>query len=148
MKKSILIVHTERTISKILADIIKKLCGDVLKKRNWQNVQIKEAESIEEAMSLNRNCVLLIAHLNSVESDSEDITNIYKLRMQSIGVPIIAIAFSDQNAHKVFTRKGHSLLVYPFGIEHLKKALHKIKPLEPKTIKGFLKRTFSDIVCD
>ena len=146
MEKSIYIVHPVITVSKALVQVVHTYCKNVLQERGWQDLLIRELTSIEEVVSFKEkeNIKLLIAHLERVSSESKDIANIRQLRMDGMCAPLIALSFSNRNAHRIFSaEKAHALFVYPFHIDTFRKTFLTIKSLNPGDM-GYIREQFCD----
>lgn len=129
---TIIIVHPNGYMRKVLILVLKKYCKNVLEERGWQDLPIRELTSVEEVISFKEkgNIKLLIAHLERVSSESKDISNIRQLRMDGMRAPLIALTFSYQKAHRVFSaEKAHALFVYPFHINIFRRTFLTIKSL-------------------
>lgn len=144
MNKSILIAHPDNSIRKLLSYIIKNSCSSMLVKHGWQDLPIKEASSIKDYLASKDAYELLIAHVDGVDPNTEDVASIRQLRFDGVCTPVIALSFSNRNAHRVFHEKAHALLTYPFKLDALRHVLKNIMPIEPKALTGFRERVFSD----
>lgn len=143
---SILIVHPNKYIRKALILALKNDCKNVLEERGWQDLPVREPTSVEEVVSFKEkeNIKLLIAHLERVSSESKDIDNIRQLRMDGMCAPLIALSFSDRNAHRIFSaEKAHALFIYPFHIDTFRKTFLTIKSLNTGD-RGYIREQFCD----
>lgn len=146
MEKSIYIIHPVITVSKALVQVVRTYCNDVLNKRGWQDLPIREISSIDEIIPFKEkdNVKLLITHLERVSPDSRDIASIRHLRMDGMRSPLIAMSFSKRNAHRIFSaEKAHALFVYPFHIDTFRKTFLTIKSLNPGDM-GYIREQFCD----
>lgn len=144
MRKSILIAHPDSGIRKILSHIIKTSCHSVFEDRGWQDLPIKEASSLGDALLSKEPYEILIAHVNGVDPNAEDVANIRQIRFNGVYSPVIALSFTNRNVHRVFHEKAHALLIYPFKLSALRDILKNIIPIEAKALKGLRERVFSD----
>jgi hypothetical protein len=153
MVKFILIIHPDAVIKKILARVIQTQCDDELRKRQWNNLQIRDMACLEEAVSSEekKDAGIIITHLDSVEPDGGDLANVRQLRLEGIRAPLIALAFSDRNAHQILSKKAHALLTYPFRIDTLRTTLSDIKILNSGDMdyiqEQFCDERYREVLC-